>query len=140
MTNSDLKYGFCTKKGKIPTSSLTYWTILGRILYACVYIWIKKVRMYILLRYPKIVESYSPYFEDLFSPSGYGYFRRYLSGLLVSENKTIEAINRLFVLEKRNQSSFNRFVNRQNFDIDTLHARRLSLLQSKDKTQFKTDN
>ena len=96
--------------------------------------------MYILLKYPKIVESYSPYFEDLFSPSGYRYFRRYLSGLLVSENKTIEAINRLFVLEKRNQSSFNRFVNRQNFDIGAIHSRRLSFLQSKEATRFKTEN
>ena len=66
--------------------------------------------MNILLRYPKIVAAYSPHFEDLFSREGYVHFCRYLSGLLVSENKTVEGINRLFVLDRRNQSSCNRFM------------------------------
>ena len=101
---------------------------------------IKNVAMNILLRYPKIVEAYSPHFEDLFSREGYVHFRRYLSGLLVSDNKTVEGMNRLFVLDRRNQSSCNRFLGCQNFDIDALHARRLSLLQSKEATRFKTNN
>lgn len=96
--------------------------------------------MNILLRYPKIVAAYSPHFEDLFSREGYVHFCRYLSGLLVSENKTVEGINRLFVLDRRNQSSCNRFLGCQNFDIDALHARRLGLLQSKEATHFKTGN
>ena len=96
--------------------------------------------MNILLSYPQIVESYSPSFEDLFSPEGYIYFQRYLSGLMVSENKTIEAINRLFVLERRNQSSFNRFMTRQNFDVAALHRRRLDWLQGQAATRFKPLN
>lgn len=31
-------------------------------------------------------------------------FERYVSGLIVSENKPIDGINRLFVIESRNQS------------------------------------
>lgn len=94
--------------------------------------------MYALIRIPSIVERYAPDFEDLFSPEGYRYFRRYLSGLLVSENKTLEAINRLFVLERRNQSSFNRFVNRQCFDLEALNSRRVGMMQSAEATRFKS--
>ncbi len=83
------------------------------------------------------MEHYAPHFERLFSPEGYRYFRRFLSGLLVSENKTLEAINRMFVLEPRNQSSFNRFVNRQSFDLAALNRVRVGLMQQSEATRFK---
>jgi hypothetical protein len=41
----------------------------------------------------------------VFSPEAFIQFERYISGLIVSENKTIDGINRLFVFESRNQSS-----------------------------------
>ncbi len=69
--------------------------------------------MYLLVQIPLLVSKYSEYFKDIFSVEGYEYFKRFISGLLVSENKTIEGINRLFVLDVRNQSSANRFMNRQ---------------------------
>lgn len=93
--------------------------------------------MYALVKLPFLVEHYAPQFEHLFSPVGYRYFRRYLSGLYVSENKTLEAINRLFVLERRNQSSFNRFACRQNFDLKELDGQRLSMMQEVPGTRFK---
>jgi len=43
-----------------------------------------------------------------------------LSGLIVSENKTIEGINRLFVLEMKNQSTLNRFLTESKYDIACL--------------------
>ena len=94
--------------------------------------------MNILVQFPCIVEHYAPLFEDLFSPEGYVYFKRYLSGLLVSENKTLEGINRLFVLDRRNQSSFNRFVNRQNFDLQEMNNRCIAMMQKNAATRFKT--
>ena len=96
--------------------------------------------MHILVKYPCIVEQDAPHFEHLFSPEGYRYFRRFLSGLLVSENKTLEAINRLFVLERRNQSSFNRFVNRQPFDMVALNRARVGLMQQTGATRFKSSS
>ncbi len=101
------------------------------------FLWKNYAAMYILVRYPILVEHYAPQFEHLFSPEGYRYFRRYLSGLLVSENKTLEAINRLFVLERRNQSSFNRFVNRQSFDLAAMNRTRVGLMQQSETTRFK---
>ena len=79
--------------------------------------------MNIVIQLPCIVEHYAPHFEDLFSADGYVYFKRFISGLLVSDNKTVEGINRLFVTDPRNQSSFNRFMNRQNFDLTALNNR-----------------
>jgi hypothetical protein len=95
--------------------------------------------MNIIIKIPSIVEKYSPYFEDLFSEEGYIYFQKYLSGLILSEKKTVEAINRLFIVSPRNQSSFNRFMNRQNFDILALDKRRVSLMQQTALTAFKTE-
>jgi DDE superfamily endonuclease len=93
--------------------------------------------MNILVQLPCIVEHYAPQFEDLFSEEGYIYFKRFISGLLVSENKTVEGINRLFVIDPRNQSSFNRFMNRQNFDLIELNNRRIKMMQRLEATCFK---
>ena len=74
--------------------------------------------MNLLVQIPSIVEKYSRYFQDLFSKDGFENFKRFISvpiaiGIIVSENKTIEGINRLFVLEPRHQASANKFMNRQ---------------------------
>jgi DDE superfamily endonuclease len=100
--------------------------------------WAKiQVTMYFLLKFPQIVEQYAPRFEHLFSPEGYRYFRRYLSGLLVCNNKTLEHINSCFVLEPRNQSSFNRFVTKQRFDLKALNGVRVQMMQDLEVTAFK---
>jgi hypothetical protein len=61
-----------------------------------------------LVEYPDIVQHYAPFFKDVFSAEALIEFERYISGLIVSENKTVEGINRLFIHESRNQSSLNR--------------------------------
>jgi hypothetical protein len=94
--------------------------------------------MNILVQFPCIVEHYAPQFEDLFSPEGYIYFKRFVSGVLVSDNKTVDGINRLFVTDRRNQSSFNRFMIRQNFDLTALNNRRVKMMQVPETTRFKT--
>ena len=63
-----------------------------------------------LVEVPEIVRHYAPDFESLFSPEAFQHFQRYISGLIISENKTVEGINRVFVIETRNQSSLNRFL------------------------------
>ena len=50
-----------------------------------------------LIDIPEIVKHYAPKFEFLFTTAEFSKFQKYISGLIVSENKTIEAINRLFV-------------------------------------------
>lgn len=91
----------------------------------------------VLLDFPSIVKRYSPYFEDCFSPEGYEHFKKAVSGFMVSDNKTLEAINRLFVNNSRHQTSFNKFFNRQIFDLTKVNANRLKMLQDNEQTKFK---
>ncbi|HEY5572600.1 MAG TPA: transposase, partial [Anaerolineales bacterium] len=62
---------------------------------------------------------------------------RYISGLIVSENKTVDGINRLFVVESRNQSSLNRLLTESPFSLEELNQSRLRLLASLPGTQIK---
>lgn len=91
----------------------------------------------LLTDFPCIVKKYAPHFKDCFSEAGYEHFQRFVSGFMLSDNKTVEAINRLFVLSPRNQSSSNRFLNRQNFDLEQLTQKRLALMQQSPATCFK---
>jgi hypothetical protein len=93
--------------------------------------------MMVLFDFPSIVKQYAPYFESCFSPEGYLHFQKAVSGFIVSENKTLEAINRMFVQNARHQSSFNRFFGRQNFDLAKLNTARIRMLQSLAGTRFK---
>ena len=90
-----------------------------------------------LVDIPDIVQHYAPFFASVFSLQAFQQFQRYLSGLILSENKTVEGINRLFVLDTRHQSSLNRLLPESPFDIEALHQARLTLLQSLPGTQMK---
>lgn len=93
--------------------------------------------MNLLVDFPSIVKKYSVAFESCFSSAGFEHFKRFLSGLIISENKTVTGINRLFVLQPKNQSSLNEFLKCQNFDLELLNKKRLNLMQSCEATRFK---
>jgi DDE superfamily endonuclease len=57
--------------------------------------------------------------------------------LIVSENKTVDGINRLFVLDVRNQSSLNRLLTESPFSLGALNRCRVALLQSLPGTAMK---
>lgn len=90
-----------------------------------------------LVEFPEIVRHYAPHFQSVFSAEAYVQFQRYLSGLIVSENKTVDGINRLFVIEKRNQSSLNRLLTESPFSVEALNQSRLGLLASLPGTRMK---
>ena len=89
-----------------------------------------------IVEFPQIVEHYAPYFTSVFSEEGLVQFKRYISGLLVSENKTITGINQLFVNEERAQSSLNRLLTRSPFSIGELNEARLRMLESIPRTRI----
>ena len=70
---------------------------------------------------PEIVRHDAPFFASVFSPEAFEPFQRYVSGLIVSENKTVDGINRLFVIDVLNQSSLNRFLTKSPFSLDALN-------------------
>jgi len=93
--------------------------------------------MFPLVEFPELVQHYAPYFKDVFSAEAFIEFERYISGLIVSENKTIDGINRLFVIESRNQSSLNRLLTASPFSLEALNQARLNVLASLPGTQIK---
>ena len=62
---------------------------------------------------------------------------RYLSGLTISENKTVDGINRLFVIESRHQSNLNHRLTAGLFSEAVLNRQRLALLNSLEGTRVK---
>jgi len=93
--------------------------------------------MFPLVEFPELVQHYAPYFQSVFSAEAFIEFERYISGLIVSENKTVEGINRLCVNESRNQSSLNRLLTQSPFSLDALNQARLRVLNALPGTQCK---
>lgn len=93
--------------------------------------------MFPIVELPEIVQHYTPWFVPLFSQEALIQFQRYVSGLIVSENKTVEGINRLIVHESRNQSSLNRLLTATPFSETILNQQRLALLASLPGTSMK---
>jgi len=91
-----------------------------------------------LLSTPSIVEHYAPIFSSVFSKTDYEHFKKYISGLLISENKTVEAINRLFITDQQNQSSLNRFLTTSTYEVSQLNEARLNWLNKNNSTKFKS--
>lgn len=90
-----------------------------------------------LVELPEIVRHYAPGFASVFSPAAFAQFQRYISGLIMSENKTVEGINRIFVIDVRHQSSLNRWLTESPFAVEALHQARLKLLSSLSGTEMK---
>jgi hypothetical protein len=93
--------------------------------------------MFPLVEFPTLVQHYAPFFKEMFSPEAFIEFKRYISGLIVSENKTVDGINRLFVNESRNQSSLNRLLTASPFFLESLNQSRLKMLDSVAGTRLK---
>ncbi len=90
-----------------------------------------------LVELPTLVQHYAPFFAEVFSAEALVEFERYVSGLIVSENKTVDGINRLFVLDSRNQSSLNRLLTASPFALEALNQARRQVLASLPDTQLK---
>jgi len=90
-----------------------------------------------MVRFPEIVAHYAHWFESVFSQPAFIEFQRYLAGILASENKTVQGINRMCVFEPRNQSSLNRWLTASPFSEAALNRQRLALLDSLPGTQMK---
>lgn len=90
-----------------------------------------------LIEIPEIVGHYAPFFQEVFSLDALEQFKRYISGLIVSENKTVDGINRIFVLDVRNQSSLNRLLSASPFAVTAVNQARLDLLWSLPGTAIK---
>lgn len=53
-----------------------------------------------LVEFPELVQHYAPFFEGVFSEQAFVEFQRYVSGLFVSENKTIDTFRQPTICER----------------------------------------
>jgi hypothetical protein len=95
--------------------------------------------MFPIVELPEIVRHYTPFFKPVFSDEALIQFQRYLSGLIVSENKTVDGINRVLVHQSRNQSSLNRLLTASPYSMTSLNQQRLALMASLPGTQMKAN-
>ena len=72
----------------------------------------------------------------MFSPETFIESERCISGLIVSENKTVDDINRPGVMESRSQSSLNRLLTSGPFLLKALNQARLEMLESVSVTRL----
>lgn len=80
-----------------------------------------------ILEFPSVVAHYADRFDSLFhSPQQQQHFREYVSGLILADQATIDAINGLFV-EHNDQSALNKFLTQAVWDEQELNRRRLQL-------------
>ncbi len=90
-----------------------------------------------VVAYPDLVQHYGEYFAPIFSNQAQMlHFKRYLSGLIVSENVTITGMNAWF-LSRTDQSNFNRFLTSACWSEDKLNELRIELLNTSHLTKAK---
>lgn len=93
-----------------------------------------------LLEYPALVENGIKPYEHLFpSPQSLIHCKRYLTGLMVSDNKTIDGMTPLFV-DRFDQSSLNRFLTEYAWDEQKLNDERIARMESDGFTKTKPTN
>ncbi len=90
-----------------------------------------------IVEMPLLVQHYASWFTSVFTPKAFVQFQRYVSGLILSENKTVDGINRIVVVESRHQSTLNRLLRDSRFSVEKLNEQRLALLNSLAGTRFK---
>jgi len=72
-----------------------------------------------IVRIPSFIEQILPGFSSIFNKSQLGHFAEYLTGLIVSENKTVTGINHNF-LNHTEQICKNRFLTSSDWDDEKL--------------------
>ena len=71
-----------------------------------------------LVEIPELVRHDAPWFASGCSPEALAQFQRYVSGLILSEHKTVDGIKRMLVIDGRNQSRLNRLLTASPFSVE----------------------
>jgi len=80
-----------------------------------------------ILEFPSVVTRYANRFDSLFHNSQQQqHFREYVSGLILADKATVDAINSLFV-DSNDQSALNKYLTQATWDEQALNARRVQL-------------
>lgn len=78
--------------------------------------------------YPSIITNNLKHFEEFFSKPQLEHFAQYLTGLIVSENRTVQGINDSFICHK-DQSNLNRFLTEAEWSEERVEQKRVELIK-----------
>jgi SRSO17 transposase len=81
-----------------------------------------------IVKLPSFVENILPRFSLIFNKAQLRHFGEYLTGLMVSENKTVTGINSQF-LDHTDQSSKNHFLTEAEWDENSVTDERLCMVK-----------
>ncbi len=80
-----------------------------------------------IIELPEFIQNILPRFSKIFNKAQLRYFGEYLTGLIVSDNKTITSINAQF-LDHTDQSSKNHFLTQADWDDQKVTQERLQMV------------
>ena len=80
-----------------------------------------------IVNIPPIINKHLSFYRNFFSKPQYKHFQHLVTGLIVSQNKTLQEINDSF--GKKNQSSLNRFVTQSPWQLNDLKKLRISQIK-----------
>ncbi len=80
-----------------------------------------------IVEYPSVVTSYLPSFESVFTKPQMKNFARYTSGLMISPNRTVSAMNDLFYAHN-DQSALNNFITDSTWSDDEFDRARYRVI------------
>lgn len=91
-----------------------------------------------IVKLPSFIETILPRFSMIFNKAQLRHFGEYLTGLIVSENKTVTGINSQF-LHHTDQSSKNHFLTESDWDEQKVTDERLSMVKEQCEKRHITD-
>ena len=81
---------------------------------------------------PLIVKKVANKFREFFNKAQYNHFITYITGIIVSNNKTVQGINDSFI-EHKDQSALNNFITDSEWDEQAINNRRIELINEHTK-------
>lgn len=88
---------------------------------------------------PLMVKNYASKYIEFFNKPQFCHFVTYLTGLIVSNNKTVQGINNNFI-ERKDQSNLNHFITDSEWDEEALNDRRIDLVNEHTKDVKEKDS
>lgn len=81
-----------------------------------------------ITRLPSFIENVLPRFSNIFNKDQMRHFGEYLTGLIISQNKTVAGINSQFI-NHTDQSSKNHFLTQADWDDNKVTEQRLEIVR-----------
>ena len=88
--------------------------------------------------HPQLLKKYGSEFESLFTQPSYNHFLNYLTGLITVPKPNVSKIS-TWIYQGKDQSSLNRLLTKNDWEVSEVNTKRLDLLRKNPKTAWKKE-